>query len=81
MKDSVFHLILFNMPFTEDRNSLVEDIENVVRKYENFTGIVSPKHWRTTGHHISSLKKMVKEIYPLTEATETEIIKIKELGL
>lgn len=37
-------------------------IDSLLEKYLDFTNDVSPKYWRTTGTHITDLKKMLEDL-------------------
>jgi hypothetical protein len=43
-----------------------------MEEYEKFTKTVSPKNWRTTGHHFTELRKMKDDIVNFSELTEKE---------
>jgi uncharacterized protein with PIN domain len=48
--------------FLISKKSVLILIDQLIEEYSDFTNDVSPKHWRTTGHHITELKKMRDEI-------------------
>ena len=48
--------------FLISKNSVLILLDQLIEEYSDFTNDVSPKHWRTTGHHITELKKMRDEI-------------------
>jgi len=50
-------------------NSLLDDI---IVEYEDFTNDVSPKHWRSTGHHLTLLRNIKEEIENFTPITIEE---------
>lgn len=35
---------------------------SLLEKYEDFTNDISIKYWRTTGHHITEIKKMLEDL-------------------
>lgn len=65
--------------FDKMKDSLELKIKNLLSVYDNFTKNVSPKHWRTTGHHYTELKKILGEINNFTEISEKEKMKSKNI--
>lgn len=63
--------------FLISKKSVLILLDQLIEEYSDFTNDVSPKHWRTTGHHITVLKTMRDEIKGrLTPITIEE----KEMG-
>jgi len=63
--------------FLISKKSVLILLDQLIEEYSDFTNDVSPKHWRTTGHHITVLKTMSDEIKGrLTPITIEE----KEMG-
>ena len=58
--------------FDSDKLNLKKELYKLILRYNGFSKSVSPKNWRTTGHHIVELKKMLDEIDNLTEISEEE---------
>lgn len=54
------------------RKGLLFKLDRMVEEYEDFTNDVSPKHWRTTGHHLTELRKMREDILRMSEITPDE---------
>lgn len=77
-KDSTKHMIRkFNehseqSDFETLRKGLLFKLDRMVEEYEDFTNDVSPKHWRTTGHHLTELRKMREDILRMSEITPDE---------
>lgn len=59
---------------------MLNKIDSLIREYEdklwiapdNLTNEVSPNNWRTTGHHLSELRKMKEDIVRFKEISEQE---------
>ena len=66
------------MTFDNRKKDLKHKISDILRIYDEFTKDVSPKHWRTTGHHYTELKKILEEVENFTEMTEEERIAYKK---
>jgi len=58
--------------FDEQKKEIECEIQAVIDRYVDFTSSVSPKHWRTTGHDITELRKVKRDVMELTEMTEDE---------
>ena len=58
--------------FESDKLNLKKDLVKLIMRYNGFSKSVSPKNWRTTGNHITELKKMLNEIDNLNEISEEE---------
>lgn len=66
--------------FSISKRSVLMLLDQLIEEYSDFTNDVSPKNWRTTGHHITELKNMKSEIEeklsPITvEEKEIEWVK------
>lgn len=48
--------------FAISKRSVLMLLDELIEEYSDFTNDVSPKNWRTTGHHITELKKMKDDI-------------------
>lgn len=60
------------MTFEEKRNSFIEKFNDAMEAYDELTKSVSPRNWRTTGHHFTEMKKIKEEVVDLKEITSTE---------
>ncbi len=60
------------MDFQIKRNKLVDKLNLFIREYEEFTKEVSSQNWRTTGHHITSMKNFSSEMENLKQISEEE---------
>lgn len=58
--------------FEIGKKEVLMTIERLIEEYGDFVNDVSPKHWRTTGHHFTELRKMIEEINSFTPITITE---------
>ena len=54
------------------RKGVLFKLDRLVQEYEDFINDVSPKHWRTTGHHLTELRKMREDILRMGEITSDE---------
>ena len=54
------------------RKGVLNKIDSLIREYEDLTNEVSPNNWRTTGHHLSELRKMKEDIVRFKEISEQE---------
>jgi len=54
------------------RKGVLFKLDRLVQEYEDFINDVSPKHWRTTGHHLTELRKMREDILRMSEITSDE---------
>jgi hypothetical protein len=55
--------------FDGKREEFINKLDEFAREYNKFITIVSPSNWRTTGHHLTELRKMkddIKNFKPLT---------------
>lgn len=48
--------------FKMSKRDVKSALEELLRRYNDFTNDVSPKYWRTTGSHITYLKNILEEI-------------------
>jgi len=64
--------------FEEKKKEILLEIENLKKKYDDFTKEVSPDHWRTTGHHFGELNKMLEDIPRMKKITPKQIKAVKE---
>ena len=58
--------------FSDEKDKVIDMINSFMEEYEKFTKTVSPKNWRTTGHHFTELRKMKDDIENFSELTEKE---------
>jgi hypothetical protein len=58
--------------FSDEKDKMIDMINSFMEEYEKFTKTVSPKNWRTTGHHFTELRKMKDDIVNFSELTEKE---------
>ena len=48
--------------FEIGKKSVLMALDNLYTEYEDFTNDVSPSFWRTTGTHLTELRKMKEDI-------------------
>jgi hypothetical protein len=55
-------------------------LQNLLEKYEDFTNDVSPKYWRTTGTHLTSIRNILEDIqrFEPVSVEEKEIEWVKD---
>ena len=58
--------------FESLKSGVINRLDRLIEEYEDFTNDVSPKHWRTTGHHLTELRRMKEDISTISEITEPE---------
>ena len=58
--------------FSDEKDKMINMINSFMQEYEKFIKTVSPKNWRTTGHHFTELRKMKDDIVNFSELTEKE---------
>ena len=58
--------------FESNKKELVRLIDDLINHYEDFTNDVSPNFWRTTGNHLTELKKMKDDLERLREISDSE---------
>ena len=58
--------------FSDEKDKMINMINSLMEEYEKFTKTVSPKNWRTTGHHFTELRKMKGDLVNFSELTEKE---------
>ena len=58
--------------FESAKKYLLKNLKDLIKEYEEFTNDVSPSHWRTTGHHLTELKRMEEQIQEMKEISEKE---------
>ncbi len=51
---------------------LMNQISDLIDKYDTFSKEVSPSNWRMIGGHYHDLKRMKKEVEVTSEITEAE---------
>ena len=51
-----------NCVFSDEKYKIISIINSLMEEYGAFTKTVSPKNWRTTGHHFTELRKMKDDI-------------------
>jgi len=52
------NLKIYIMDFDTKKKDFIIKLNNVIEAYDELTKDVSPKHYRTTGHHFHELKKI-----------------------
>jgi len=74
--NSMKHIRKYNennsFSFSDEKDKVIDMINLFMEEYEKFTKTVSPKNWRTTGHHFTELRKMKEDIVNFSELTEKE---------
>lgn len=60
------------MEFKEQKQEMINELTNLLEKYNEFTKKVSPKNYRTTGEHFSAIRNMREDIQYLEEITDVE---------
>ena len=58
--------------FEEEKEQLVNTIQELLNLYEDFSKTVAPRHWRSTGHHFTELKQMKEDIEEFQEITKED---------
>lgn len=48
--------------FEIGKKDVIKILTNLLEVYGDFTNDVSPKYWRTTGHHITEIKNMIEDL-------------------
>jgi predicted esterase YcpF (UPF0227 family) len=56
--------------FSDEKDEVLNLINSFMEEYEKFTKTVSPKNWRTTGHHFTELRKMKDDIVNFSELSK-----------
>lgn len=69
---------VYTPTFNESKINIKNKIKHILNMYKDFTKTVSPKHWRTTGHHYTELKNILEGIENFTEISEKEKMKVKK---
>lgn len=54
------------------KKGVLNKIDSLIKEYEEFTNEVSPGNWRSTGHHLTELRKMKEDILRFKEISEDE---------
>jgi len=71
-------IIYVGKTFEEHKAKMLKMVDELINEYDEFTQSVSPKHWRTTGHHFAELRKMKEDIPTFTEITAKESKAVQE---
>lgn len=58
--------------FDNKRKELIDNIDDVINKYNDFSKKVTPRNWRITGHHIVELRKIKEELKTVNPMSESE---------
>lgn len=58
--------------FETKKASIVKKAEELMKEYEELTGLTSPKFWRSSGYHFSGLRHMINDIPRYTKITKEE---------
>jgi hypothetical protein len=58
--------------FESKKAEILKKVEELAKEYEGFTELVSPKFWRSSGSHFSTLRRMANDIPRYTKITEEE---------
>lgn len=59
--------------FEKLKSNITVSLESYINEYEKFINKVSSKNWRTTGSHITELRKMIDDIKRFEEISENEL--------
>jgi hypothetical protein len=59
--------------FNVKKEELIQMLRSFYEFYYNFTKEVSPKNWRTTGHHLTQLRNMKEDIEKLESITPKDL--------
>jgi hypothetical protein len=58
------------MSFTDKKQNILTNLENLINQYDDFSKSVDSKHWRITGHHFTDLNRIYQEFKEFTEISE-----------
>ena len=61
-----------NPEFETEKSEIIGGLKSFINDYESFTKKVSPKYWKTTTHHTTELKNILRGIKKLSEAGKIE---------
>ena len=67
--------------FINKKQYVLEKLSEFMEIYDEFTKMVSPQFWRTTGSHFSELRKMKADIPEYNEINRGEKENAEKLGL
>jgi hypothetical protein len=55
------------------RKEVLKKLDELYKIYEDLTNDVSPKYWRSTGHHLTELRKMKEDIEKFEAISDKEM--------
>lgn len=58
--------------FSDEKDNILNKLELFTKEYEEFTKKVSPKNWRSTGHHFTELRNIKDDISKFSEITDKD---------
>lgn len=61
--------------YDEKKERIKELLEELLKEYDDFTKMISSKHWRTSGDHYYHIKKLLEEIDSYEKTTVDKFIK------
>ena len=61
-----------NIKFEAKKAKVLDKIDELMEEYDEFTTMISPKHWRVSGSDFTELRKMKDDVMEFTEATEKD---------
>lgn len=70
--DEINEKLNIDQDFEGQKVEMLEKLKEFMHDYEVFSLRVSPKHWRTTGHHFTELRKMQNDIPEFTHILPKE---------
>lgn len=65
--------------FSDRKEKIIKMVDDLMGEYDEFTKMVSPKHWRITGSHFCELRKIKEELPNFSNITKKELENIKTL--
>lgn len=80
MKD----IILFenyNNNFKQDSNKIIKKIEDLLKDYDEYTLLISPYNWRSSGTVYKNLNDAIETIKKYKKITDKDILNIFDMGI
>jgi len=74
-------LTLSQEEFEQEKNIIINNINDLINSYDELTKHVSPKYWRSISYHFSNLKELRNDVRHYTLMTKKERDAIDRMGI
>ena len=81
MKDIILFENFGKDDFREETDKMIKKFEELLKEYEQYTLLISPHNWRSSGNIFTNLGQAIDRIRAFYEITNEEILRIFDMGL